>query len=89
MSRELLTQAGWSEEPWDEFCWLECSDPAYLKEWHGPDGLVRQIALCEKHALILEHGAFNGEYSGAPLPRDTFCTEWPWRVVEGTVHETG
>jgi hypothetical protein len=67
-----LAVLGWRREPGD-LCHLECAEPGYLKEVAG-----RSICLCAAHARVLEAGAYEGDYSGSPLPAFTMVTEWPW-----------
>jgi hypothetical protein len=81
----FLHERGWPVlgDPFD-LCWMECSDPGWLKTWHtgsprwGPVAALC-ICLCERHALLLEQGSWSGDYSGAPLPPESMATEWPWR----------
>lgn len=76
-----LVVLGWSAEPWD-MCWLECDDPGLRRVWTDPEGRERVIALCVPHAMVIESGAFGGDYDGAPLPAGTMCTRWPWRLTD-------
>lgn len=74
----LVDAFGWSADVVDT-CWLDCSDDGHLKTHVERDGSEREIVLCARHAVILESGVFLEDYSGAPLPRDTGASAWPWR----------
>jgi hypothetical protein len=73
-----LAYLGWPvmvRERYD-ICWLDCSRDGWLKT--SDDGL-QVICLCPVHALVLETGAFDGDYAGAILPPDSMAMSWPWR----------
>lgn len=77
--RRFLADHGWliiGKVPYD-LCWLDCSASGWLKVDNG-----RCICLCPDHALVLEQGAFNGDYDGALPPADSMADDWPWRVQE-------
>lgn len=79
----FLRDRGWQVDG-DHFdlCWLDCSDPGWLKTWKPPQGRALCICLCSKHALRLENGVYGGDYTGAPLPPDSMADEWPWQYCD-------
>lgn len=69
---------GWRLINPPDVCWLDCEAPGILeREYHG-----RHIILCRPHAQALEEGSYRGDYTGAPLPPDSFATSWPWLPAE-------
>lgn len=73
-----LAHLGWPvmvRDPYD-LCWLDCDAQGWLKT--SDDGM-QVICLCPPHALVLETGAFDGDYNGALLPPDSMAMAWPWR----------
>lgn len=77
----FLAERGWpvhQTAPFD-LCWMDCSDPGWLKTWKPPAGQPLCICLCDRHALTMEQGVFAGDYTGAPLPPESMASEWPWR----------
>lgn len=73
-----LAENGWPvlvHPPYD-LCWLDCNRRGWLKT--SDDG-ERVICLCPQHALVLEAGAYHGDYTGAPLPPESVAGQWPWR----------
>jgi YD repeat-containing protein len=83
-AREQLTSRGW-EDGAGEKCWLDCTAPGLRREWTDRAGQEWEIFLCPDDAAVLEQGAWNGDYSGAPLPEDSQAREWPWLAVERAV----
>lgn len=76
-----LAENGWPvlvKQPFD-LCWLDCNKDGWLKT--SDDG-EQVICLCPKHAMLLEEGAFLGDYTGAQLPPDSMAQAWPWRGWE-------
>lgn len=73
-----LAEKGWpvlTREPYD-LCWLDCDGKGWLKT--SDDG-EQCICLCPAHALVLEEGAYEGDYTGALLPPGSMAGAWPWR----------
>lgn len=71
---QLLREAGWHTGEYFDTCWLDCAKPGYLLISGN-----RVICLCPEHALVLEQGRWDGDYTGAPLPPESRATEWPWQ----------
>ena len=64
-----------------DICWLDCSNTdGHLKRHRDKEGDTWVIVLCRLHATFLEAGVFLDDYRGAPLPRDTIASRWPWRL---------
>jgi hypothetical protein len=84
MDARWLAAHDWSAEPVD-VCWLDCDQPGYLKTWRSRSGPRKhwrnyEIVLCVPHAKVLEAGAYDGSYIGAPPPPDSAAVSWPWQV---------
>jgi hypothetical protein len=75
---DFLHDQGWviRRQASYDLCWLDCDNPGWLKQCQG-----QRICLCIAHAVLLEEGAWRGDYTGAPLPPDSRAQEWPWRPV--------
>lgn len=72
----VLRRHGWLIEYSFDLCWLDCPEPGYLliESDRG-----RCICLCLNHALDLQAGCWEGDYTGAPLPATSQATSWPWQ----------
>jgi hypothetical protein len=77
-AEDLLAERGWDVRVYD-LCWLDCAKDGYHLLWEDPSGTRLHICLCSRHALALERGSWNGDYTGAPLPEETRGAEWPWQ----------
>lgn len=74
----LVADQGWQYLEVPDVCWMDCSAPAAARRESGG----REIVLCEFHALYLQAGCWDGDYSGAPLPPDSVAVSWPWRSLD-------
>lgn len=74
---EFLAARGWDMSAPVDTCHLDCPDPGYLKIVNG-----MEIILCPADALVLEAGAWHGDYSGAETPADSMAAEWPWMALQ-------
>jgi len=75
----VLERHGWRVAQTYDICWLDCPQPGFLLQHDG-----RAICLCLEHALDLQAGCWEGDYTGAPLPPASRATTWPWQSVLGT-----
>lgn len=74
-----LAGLGWEVDAAPDVCWLDhAAAPAYRKVWTDRYGRRWEIYLCPGDALVLEQGAWNGDYDGAPTPGASMAGEWPW-----------
>lgn len=76
----FLTSRGWDMSAPVDTCWLDHDEPGYLKT-AVVGGKRCEIILCPADAAVLEDGAFEGDYAGAPTPADSLATEFPWLVL--------
>lgn len=83
-----LAEQSWPVLVKDSFdlCWLDCSKKGWLKT---DDAGELCICLCPAHALVLEEGAYNGDYNGALLPAGSMANEWPWKRCEDIAEVPG
>jgi hypothetical protein len=79
--REYLARLGWDMSHPADPCWLDCAKPGYRKEIVLRGGRRREIILCVDDALALESGAFEGDYTGAAVPSDSWAIRWPFMDV--------
>lgn len=78
---QTLAELGWPilvRAPFD-LCWLDCNRKGWLKT---DDAGELCICLCPEHAMVLESGAYNGDYNGALLPAGSMANEWPWMKAD-------
>jgi hypothetical protein len=79
--RGWLSARGWDMTAVADRCWLDCDGDGYRKTWADRRGTRWEICLCPQDALVLEEGAWGGDYSGAPTPGDSAAGEWPWLLL--------
>lgn len=73
-----LVSQGWLLLREADICWLDCPEPAFCYRIRGRS---QHIVLCLRHAMVLQAGAWRGDYSGAPVPPDSRATAWPWQPL--------
>lgn len=79
----FLSERGWPVGlKWFDLCWMDCDRGGMLKTWKPPHGKALCVCLCPEHAVLLEEGVYAGDYTGAPLPKDSMADEWPWQYCE-------
>jgi hypothetical protein len=80
--RAFLESRGWQMSQPVDICSLDHSEsePGYLKVV-TTGGEQWEIILCAADALVLEEGAWEGDYTGAPTPPDSRAADWPWMPV--------
>lgn len=74
---EFLASRGWDMSAPVDTCHLDCPAPGYLKVVGE-----REIILCPDDAMVLEQGAWHGDYTGAVTPADSMASEWPWMALQ-------
>ena len=78
--RAFLASRGWDLSAPVDTCYLDCAEPGYVKTAEI-GGRRQEIILCLADAMVLEEGAWEGDYSGALTPADSRAGEWPWLEV--------
>jgi hypothetical protein len=73
----FLAARGWDMSAPVDTCHLDCPAPGYLKVTGG-----MEIILCPDDAMVLEAGAWHGDYSGAVTPADSMAEVWPWMPAQ-------
>jgi hypothetical protein len=74
---EFLAARGWDMSAPVDLCYLDCPAPGHLKVVAGTE-----IILCPAHAMVLEAGAWHGDYTGAETPAGSMAGEWPWMPAQ-------
>jgi hypothetical protein len=76
-----LRARGWIP-PRDKYdiCFLDCPHEGWTLKLDSAE-----ITLCLDDAMVLENGAWRGDYGGAPLPPTSAAVVWPWRPLEQAV----
>jgi hypothetical protein len=78
---EFLVSRGWDMTKPVDICHLDCPAPGYRKIIIDQAGHEWEIILCLEDALVLEEGAWEGDYDGALTPAYSRAAEWPWRAL--------
>lgn len=86
----LAENGGWDFDEAD-VCWMDHADgervAGYRKTWTDRHGRPWEIFLCAEDGAVLEAGAYEGGYAGAPTPPGSMAAEWPWAAAGQAVPE--